>query len=92
MFDLDAVHHARKRACLPAPAGAQAEHMTVLTRYLPKVKARKEKSLLSSKEEFDAEELEEVGIIETLLCTMLMRAQPQVIVSHWHGVRTVISN
>ncbi|EKM59833.1 uncharacterized protein PHACADRAFT_250566 [Phanerochaete carnosa HHB-10118-sp] len=42
MFDLEAVHHARK----------------LLTRYLPKAKVRKEKSLLSSKEELEAEESE----------------------------------
>ncbi|GJE84973.1 cleft lip and palate associated transmembrane protein [Phanerochaete sordida] len=53
-FDSDAVHHARK----------------LLTRYLPKTKVRKVKSLLGSKGEEEGEDSEE--------------PQEDIIVSHWH--------
>ncbi|KAH9938336.1 cleft lip and palate associated transmembrane protein [Fomitopsis serialis] len=54
-YDTRAVHHARK----------------LLTRYLPKTKARKEKNLLGGGQEENAGELEEPQ-------------QADVIVSHWH--------
>ncbi|KIJ56616.1 hypothetical protein M422DRAFT_62579 [Sphaerobolus stellatus SS14] len=64
-FNAEAVHHFTK----------------VLTRYLPKLKVRKEKNLLSSKEEQEQEEQE-------------LAQLPDIIVPHWHPnlTLTIISD
>ena len=60
-----------------------------ITKYMPKAKVRKEKSLLKGKEEEAVVEEEQVCIIlisHTKACVDI-HWQPDIIVPHWHPVR-----
>jgi hypothetical protein len=91
-FNRQRTVHTRKSqscTCRMIEARAHSQHI-VLTRYFPKAKVRKAKSLVGSKADNEKDEEPEVGfhLCEQRKLSSLPKEQ-DVIVSHWHKARRV---
>lgn len=90
-FDENSVHVFRKcKLGLTHWHGTGTEFgRKALTTYIPRIRERKVKNLLGSKEERDAAAAEEVctiGIFSGRLSLTSVQEKSEVIVSHWHNV------